>query len=161
MGYYRTAQICLNGHLITDSADAYSELQEKFCSKCGSKTIMACQHCNSKIRGDYYVEGVWGVSDYDIPAYCHNCGKPYPWTQAAIESAALLINEDENLNSDEKQQFRETLPDLIVQSPTPRTQVAVVRFKKFISKTASYTADGIKDIFVDVASETIKKSLGL
>lgn len=162
MGTYRTAQICLNGHEITTSADSSPELTENFCSKCGAATITKCPNCNAPIRGYYHVEGVLSLGHkYKVPSYCHNCGKPYPWTKTALESAKALIDEDENLNSEEKKQFFETLPDLIVESPTPKTQLATARFKKFISKVATYTADGVKSIIVNIASETIKKSLGL
>lgn len=161
MGYYKTAQICLNGHIITRSFD--SSYSENFCSKCGANTITACPNCNSILRGKYIVPGVLDLTTDKSPApfYCYNCGKAYPWTERAIEAAELLILEDENLNDTEKQQFSESLPDLLTESPTPRTNIAIVRFKKFLGKTASYTAEGIRDIFVDVASETIKKSLGL
>lgn len=161
MGTYRVAQICVNGHVITHSADVRLERRQNFCSICGKPTIMQCEECNTSIRGYYYVHGVIGGSSYKKPLYCHNCGDPYPWTKAALESTALMINEDENLNESEKQLFCESLPDLLVESPTPKTNLAVSRFKKFLGKSAKYTADGVRDIFVDVASETIKKSLEL
>ncbi|MBU3111772.1 DUF2321 domain-containing protein [Clostridium lacusfryxellense] len=163
MGFYHTAQICLNGHVVTNSFDKNVARRQDFCDKCGSKTIVNCTNCNATIHGNYQVEGVWNLQSTEStsPAYCYNCGNPYPWTETALESAKILINEDENLNSDEKLLFCKTLPELIVESPTPKTQVAIVRFKKLLSKTASYTADGLRDIFIDVASETIKKSLGL
>ncbi|ACQ53499.1 DUF2321 domain-containing protein [Clostridium botulinum] len=163
MGSYRIAQICLNGHIVTDSYDTTPQFREKFCTKCGSKTIISCPNCSANIRGDYESDTVCylGSTMHTTPAYCYNCGQPYPWTKSALESARLLINEDENLSQIEKQQFSESLPDLLVESPTPKTKVAVVRFKKFLGKAATYTAEGIRDIFVDVTSETIKKSLGL
>ena len=163
MSYYHTAQICLNGHVITDIFDSSPELGENFCNKCGAKTITNCPNCNASIHGDYEVEGVAviGTTMTPAPAYCYNCGEPFPWTKTALESAKALIEEDENLNPSEKQQFSETLPDLIVESPTPKTQLSIARFKKFIGRAASYTADGVRDIVTDIASETIKKSLGL
>lgn len=163
MAYYHTAQICLNGHIITDSYDTNHELAEKFCSKCHAKTITSCPSCGAKIRGNYEVEGVTflGSTMSTAPAYCYNCGNHYPWTQSALDAANALISEDENLNEDDKKQFKDALPDLLVTSPTPKTKVAAVRFKKFMGTVASFTADGIKDIFTDVASEVIKKSIGL
>lgn len=159
MGYYRTAQICLNGHIITR---ALSSNSQKFCSQCGSETITNCPHCSSILRGRYDVPGVLDLTTDESPApsYCYNCGKPYPWTESALEAARLLILEDENLTDDEKNKFSDSLPDMLVESPTPKTQLAIVRFKKYLGKAAVYTAEGIRDIFVDVASEAIKKSLG-
>lgn len=164
MSSYDIAQICHNGHIITSTYRSNSASHRDYCSKCGAPTITACPDCNTIIPGDY--EGDWencelGEVMTNVPAYCHGCGKPYPWTKSALESAALMINDDENLNPSEKQQFCESLPDLLVESPTPKTKLAVSRFKKFMAKSAEYTVNGIRDIFVDVASETIKKSLEL
>lgn len=159
MGYYRTAQICLNGHIITRS---FSSNSQNFCSKCGSKAITSCPHCSSPLRGKYEVPGVVSLTIDKSPAplYCYSCGKPYPWTESALEAAKLLILEDENLNDEEKNNFSESLPDILVESPTPKTQLAIVRFKKYLGKAAAYTVEGMRDILVDVASEAIKKSLG-
>jgi hypothetical protein len=160
MGNYKTAQICLNGHIITRS---YSSKFQKFCTKCGSEAITNCPNCGSILRGRYEVPGVLDLTADNSPApsYCYSCGKPYPWTESALEVARLLILEDENLNDTEKEQFSDSLPDLLTESPTPKTKLAIVRFKKYIGKAATYTVEGIRDIFVDVASEAIKKSLGL
>ncbi|NEZ50199.1 DUF2321 domain-containing protein [Clostridium botulinum] len=161
MGYYKTSIICENGHLVTGDSNG-NNIDNKYCRKCGAKTITSCLKCETPIRGRYKIEGFADLTSYNyVPSYCHNCGEPYPWTKSALEASKILINEDENLTNDEKQQFCESIPDLLVEESTPRTKVAIVRFKKFLGKAATYTADGIKDIFIDVASETIKKSLGI
>ena len=162
MGYYHIAQVCLNGHMINDSYDTHPELNQIFCSKCGSEAIAKCPNCGSNIHGDYEVPGVsWAGGTESPDAYCYNCGKPYPWTEKAINCARALIEEDDQLKPDEKQQFSDTLPDLIVQSPTPNTQLSAVRFKRLIAKAAVSTGDAIKSIIVDIASEAIIKSLGM
>lgn len=35
MGWYNTAQVCLNGHIITAYADSYEQHRKDFCSECG------------------------------------------------------------------------------------------------------------------------------
>jgi hypothetical protein len=160
MGYYKTSIICMNGHLISGTSNGDNS-QNKFCRDCGAETIAKCSKCSTPIRGKYIMDGVVNLSPFNyVPKYCHDCGAPYPWTERALESARILINEDEELSSDEKEQFSNSLPDLMVDSPTPQTTVSIVRFKKYMLKAASWTADGIRDIIVDIASETIKKSLG-
>jgi hypothetical protein len=78
MGTYRVAQVCPNGHVATTAADQHSELREAFCSQCGEATITQCPNCSASIRGDYYVEGVFGFGgDYEPSAFCHNCGKAF------------------------------------------------------------------------------------
>jgi hypothetical protein len=157
MGVYRTAQICLNGHVINDSADEHTERNQKFCSLCGQPTIMNCPNCNEKIRGCYYVPGVLKSWKYSAPAFCYNCGKPYPWTDEKLKAANELIAEDEQLSQSEKETLALALPDII--SETPRTQLAATKFKKLIGKAVSVTGEGLKQILVDIASETAKKIL--
>jgi hypothetical protein len=88
-----------------------------------------------------------------IPAFCHNCGKPHPWTTKKIESFNTLMDETDNLKSEEKENLKKSVYDII--SETPGTQLAVTRFKKVASKIGK---NGM-DLLVDLASETIKKML--
>jgi len=159
MGTYRTAEVCPNGHVSTDSADAHPELREKFCSKCGEATITQCPNCKSKIRGYYYVPGVITLaSDYQPPpAFCFNCGMPFPWTQRKLAAAVELIEAGDKLSQEELQQFREDLSELTKDSP--RVQVASLRFKKVMNKVGSSIANGVRDIVVDVLSEAAKKAI--
>jgi len=157
MGTYRVAEVCPNGHVTTDSADVYPEQREKFCSKCGEATITKCPSCHANIRGDYYVEGIFAVSEYHPPAYCFNCGSPFPWTERKIESAIELIQVGGKLTEQELNQFKEDLNELTKDSP--KVQVASVRFKQVMAKVGSTVAGGVREIVVDVLSEAAKKAL--
>ena len=81
MGQYDTQQVCENGHQITDSYNQHPSHSKKYCDKCGEKTIIACLYCHAEIRGHYYAQGVFSSHSADVPSHCHNCGKPYPWTE--------------------------------------------------------------------------------
>ncbi len=158
MGTYRVAQVCPNGHVATTSADQSPQLREAFCSKCGEATIMQCPSCNTSIRGYYYVEGVIGLGgDYDPPAFCHNCGKAFPWTERKIASAVELVEVGADLSPEELQQFRSDLDELTKDSP--KVQVASLRFKKVMGKVGTSIASGVRDIVVDVLSEAAKKAV--
>ena len=134
MGVYRTALVCLNGHIVNDEMEIYPEQNEKFCSKCGAETIHQCSNCGTNIRGYYYVEGVVSFSETTPPSYCHNCGKPYPWTQASIETFKEIANMMEKLTEEEKKKLSSSIDDLI--SDTPRTQLAIFNLNlNFESKT--------------------------
>jgi hypothetical protein len=52
---YRTAKICLNGHLMT--ADVGEDPTEQFCSICGEAGFSACPKCKRPIKGDKYRRG--------------------------------------------------------------------------------------------------------
>lgn len=159
MGQYRVAQICMNRHCITSSADAYPQHQQNFCDQCGAPTIMACPECNALIRGAYEEEGVLGFFEYDVPSYCYNCGEPYPWTKAAMEAIAELVMEDEELRDKEKEALVSSLPDAIAE--TPKTGLAAVRIKKALSAAGKFTAEGLRQFAIDFGCEFLRKQLGL
>jgi len=154
---YDTAQICMNGHVINKMASSSPQSNQKYCAECGVQTITACTDCNSPIRGDYYVPGVFCFSDYHKPSYCYNCGKSYPWTVASLEAARELADELKKLTIEERQQLKESFPDLVIS--TPKTVVAETRFKKLMKKAGSEAYDGMKSILIEVVSEAVKKSL--
>lgn len=158
MGTYRIAQVCPNGHVATTAADQHPELRETFCSKCGETTITQCPNCDAPIRGNYYVEGVFGFGgDYEPPAFCHNCGRSFPWTERRITSAVELVEVGAELSIEELQQFRSDLTELTKDSP--KTQIASLRFKKVMAKVGTSIASGVRDIVVDVLSEAAKKAI--
>src|SRR5712692_2606468 len=75
---------------------------------------------------------------------CHRCGTPYPWTEKGITAARELISEAENFKPEQRESLSKSLDDLIRDSPG--TQVAAIRFKKFISKAGKETADALRKI---------------
>lgn len=155
---YDSALICKNGHLINDNVHQYPEYNCAFCEKCGSPAISTCPHCNKEIRGRSNGEFSY-IGDYDVPAYCIYCGKPFPWTETAIESATLIIQEEESLNEQQQNALIETLPDIITE--TPKTNVAVVRMKKCFTSAGKFTIDALRQFAIDFGCELAKNSLGL
>jgi hypothetical protein len=156
--YYDVAQICLNGHLITDMASSYPQHQQAYCAKCGKPTIVACPSCSESIKGYYHVDGVFlSHSHYQIPFYCIKCGKTFPWTSEKLNAARELVQEAEFLNPEEQTQLISTFEDIIADSP--KTQVAANRASRLMKKAGSTVAGILRDIFVDIASEAAKKIL--
>jgi hypothetical protein len=153
--WYDTAQICINGHVITDSIVTSPEVSQKFCNKCGAPTITNCQTCNASIRGFHHLDGIIYSSDYKLPNFCPECGKPYPWTDAKLKAAKELSDELENLSPEERETLKKSLDDIV--RDTPQTPVAATRFKKIAAKAGKVAADGLRDILVDIASEAAKK----
>lgn len=160
-GSYDVAQICLNGHVINKYAKTMPQFNKKFCDKCGAKTITACQKCNAQIFGKYEVPEVIDLTGarFPTPAYCPNCGTPYPWTEKGLEAARELTGELEGLTEGEKALLAKDLDDII--ADTPRTPVAATRWKKALAKVGKETAHALREILIDIASETAKKQLGL
>lgn len=160
MGYYDVALICKNGHVINDRFNDRPQFNTNYCQKCGSETINSCQECNTQIRGNYEVSGiaVIGSKKAEAPRYCHSCGKPYPWTEEKLKALQEIINLSD-ISQEDKDDFGKNLPDIV--SDTPRTKVSALKLKMIGSKVSKEIWEVARGIFVDIASETAKKAMGL
>jgi hypothetical protein len=159
MGTYRTALVCLNGHMVTSMLENSPEIASAHCSECGAKTISRCPKCNQHIRGYYDVEGVISISETEVRKFCHTCGQPYRWTESKLAAAKEYADELDALSAEEKAILKKSLDDLV--RDTPQANVAGLRFKKIMAKVGKEGASAIRDIIVDVLSETAKKAVGL
>ena len=130
----------------------------KFCERCGEATITACPSCSQPIPG-YYLNSALIGSSYEPPAFCGDCGKPFPWTERRLDAARELAFEAEHLTGEERQQLADSLNDLT--RDTPKTQVAVGRFKRLAAKAGVETGNALRTVLVDVMSDAAKKALGL
>lgn len=152
--WYATAQICMKGHIITDSIEDRPERATPFCEQCGEKTITRCPNCDVNIRG-YYHHGGEVVLLYRRPAFCHACGKPYPWTETTLKAAHELAEELENLSISDKENLHQSIDDIVTESPS--TELAVTRFKKLLAKVGEPAARALRELVVDIASSTAVK----
>ncbi len=152
--WYDMAQICKNGHLITAHCKSSPSHKEKYCSKCGVETITTCLYCSAEIRGCYQTLGVTSNVGIEIPLYCYSCGKPYPWTEEKIKAIKDFSKEME-LSLEDKQIIEDNVTEIVVD--TPKTQVSAVRIKKVLSRVGGAFADRLRNMIVDIASETAVK----
>jgi len=63
----------------------------------------------------------------------------------------------DELNDDEKQQLKESSNDILTDNP--KTQVGVLKIKKYLGKVWKGLGEATKDIFVQIASETAMKMM--
>jgi hypothetical protein len=68
-----------------------------------------------------------------------------------------MLAEVETLTVEEKEVLNKSLEDLVRDTPT--TQVAVVRFKKFLPKAGREIAAGLRSILINIVNEAAKKAL--
>jgi len=148
---YDIAQICTNGHVVNANSIRFPEDNQNFCSKCGASTSTECQYCDTPIRGRH----MHGPSHrrYRVPLYCHECSKPYPWTDALIKAAHELTDMADNLTDEERNNLKEDIDDLI--SNAPRVQAASIRANALATKAG--IKDALISIFSNIASDTLAK----
>lgn len=96
-------------------------------------------------------------SSYKAPAYCYNCGKPFPWTESKLTSISELLDMQDQLTEDEKQYFMSYLP--IIFTETPQSEVTALKLRLLINKLPSEIGSLTKNVITDVISESIKKIL--
>ena len=155
---YDVAQICMNGHVINTAIHKLPYRSQSHCDKCGAETITNCPSCDTPIRGSYlsprrYAE----ILDITSPAFCLNCGEPFPWTKTRLKVAKEMALELDALSDEEQSALAKNLDDLVRE--TPRTPLAVTRTKKILSKVGAEAYDVFRKLLVDITSEAIRKQL--
>jgi hypothetical protein len=158
--HYTTAQICLNGHVITAYADSTSR-QKKFCQKCGEPTITNCPDttCGAKIAGKQSFDMAPVIEDLkEVPGFCHNCGKAYPWTERKAAALAEAIDETELPEAD-REKLKQSIPDVI--QDTPKTQTAASRFGKAIGSAGQWSGKLLTEVLTKVATGAALTMSGL
>jgi hypothetical protein len=159
MGQYDVAQVCTNGHVTNDRTRSMPEFSQKFCKRCGAKTIDCCPACKAPIRGYYHVEGVVSVSARGpkAPPFCIECGAAYPWTEERLVAARQLVEEME-LDVPEKTLVLEDVDNIV--RDTPKASASAVRFERYLERAKPILRQGFKTILTEVLSESAKKVLG-
>ena len=146
------AQVCLNGHTTNSYTQTLPHNNKNFCPQCGEKTITVCQSCNHPIRGK---SPSLALIAYHAPSFCESCGSPFPWTSRGIQAAIDLAEVE--LEEADKEMFEQNIGELVKDSP--QTKVAAARIKKIIGKVGGTFGDSVREIIVDIASETAKKAI--
>lgn len=158
-GYYDTAQVGTNGHVVNEHFHERPAHNERFCSFCGEHTITWCEKCGAEIRGSYEVPSVavLGPGLETPPSFCHEGGHSYPWAGRRLQAAKDMADELDELSEEEKQKLKASLDDLI--RDTPQAEVAGARFKKIMRKVGKESCTAMKELMIGIAGETAKKAL--
>lgn len=150
---YKTAQICLNGHITNQSCEDFDVKNSSNCTLCGAKTITYCTSCKTPIRGNLCSTSFDRLSNQNCtscieeileePAFCHNCGKPYPWTKEKIKSFQKIIDSLDNVSPELKKELKKAFPDIMCE--TPRTEWTAILLDQMLKQTAGLSADALKE----------------
>ncbi len=156
---YEIAQICLKGHVIHKNILSIKEIKDKYCERCGSVLIHECQSCHMPIRGEEKISPwVGGLSNryYHIPAYCYNCGNPYPWTRDIIDNTNAFIDENmPELSQEERSDLKARIPDITFESS--KLPLSASRIAKYLAKVSSLAKEGFKNNIFGITLELAKR----
>lgn len=168
---FDVAQICLSGHLINDRSREHPEDNEDFCASCGEKTIRVCPVCRHEIRGactviyaDATPTDAVSADDAgyfpleEIPAFCTNCGSPFPWTEMKKREFFTIIDETKSVRKPEREKLKLSIEDLI---KGINVQLGSTRLKLFLQKAGQEAAETLKSLLISFLSAAIRKQIGL
>lgn len=169
-GNYDVQQVCENGHQITGCYNFRPDGQKKFCQECGAATIIACPTCDVEIQGvriEKVVQSEWleagrgrGGSKMvpgrpvNVPSYCSNCGKPYPWTENKIVAGIQTFAElgiDENEESTIDEDMHNIAKDI------PQAKPSAMRIKRICDKYGQVAYNVVMEFASKTAAEILKK----
>jgi hypothetical protein len=162
MAEYDTQQVCKNGHQITDGYDIYPEQRKEFCPDCGEATLTNCPDCDGNVQGGQFeVVTDWNGSQRynrvakpaDVPSYCMNCGKPYPWTQKKIVTAIQILTEFGDLEASEKETIEQDVENIA--RDVPESELSAGRIARVL-KRCGRVGYGV---IMELASSTAAKIL--
>lgn len=143
--------------MVNAQCIASPQHNQAHCSRCGAKSLEQCADCGVPIRGAYHVYA-WGTFNASaVPAFCGECGKPFPWTETALRAAREFTHELKELSDIEKEEISRSLTGVL--SDGPKTPAAVMRIKELAQKAGKAAMEGLKSILINVACEATKKAL--
>lgn len=149
-GRFCAAQICLRGHVLNSNGTPYK--QDEHCPQCGEICIDDCQGCKAPIRGN----PVYATGNYEAPAFCYKCGRPYPWMADRLDTAKELLDHDDKLSLEERQKLWSLLKYVM---SDPRSDMVPAKKKLFeigISKALPATREFFLDLMAKLGAEMLK-----
>lgn len=155
-GFY-TALVCRDGHVLTSISELRPEEVTPFCPHCASPTLTACESCGKPIPGG--TKGSMYLGDFVPPVYCRYCAAAMPWTAARLDTLRELTGIQEGLTDEERATLDRSWDELT--RDTARTQVAVVQVKRLLPKIAGASAEAMRKIITEVATDAVRKQMGL
>jgi hypothetical protein len=150
-GRYYAAQVCVRGH--PQSVDGRDFRQGAHCKQCGESCIDRCQNCKAPIHGK---DTLAGGRDYILPNFCHKCGRPYSWMEDRRQTAKELLNHDNKLSLEEREELWGLLQYVM---SDPKSDLAPAKRKLFeirIAKALPATREFFLDFMAKLCAEMLK-----
>lgn len=161
----------MNGHTITNRLHTGREAKD-FCPTCGLETISKCPSCGEEIQG-WFVKRTATTASFSRkfesfppkppskkpPAFCHYCGKPFPWTEKKLEAVDELVDELKalGLSPHDGEVLKTSLHDLIQQNQ--HQEVAELKLRKILAKVGEEGLVWAKTILYKVLTDVVFKRL--
>src|SRR4051812_50200420 len=117
-----------------------SHHNKAYCEVCGEASLDECPKCKNGIRGEF--SDGWVNAHYTAPAFCHNCGASFPWTERKQRAALELFAEEIQEEAD-RREFAANLEQNAKE--TPPAQNAPPRIGKQPKRLTRNVATGARE----------------
>jgi hypothetical protein len=154
-GRHETAQICLNGHVITPGIVSLKQGTQHFCDRCGKRTITKCPSCKGRIKGMFRRPDMNILLNYEPPIYCSKCGKAFSWTKARLGEARKLVDVQNVLSKEEKIEVKNSLKNIL--KTGSKTNAAARIIKKVSEKIGPDVTSVFRSILSNIAVQEAKE----
>jgi hypothetical protein len=144
-GIHCSAQICRKGHV--QHCDGMPFESHAHCTKCGASCIHECPACTEPIRGSQQYQD---TRNYVLPSFCHGCGKAYPWMEDRLQIARRLLDHDDQLSYEERQELWD---DLQYVMSDPKADLATAK-RKLIQINLAKAGEVVRETIIDIIAKT-------
>ena len=149
-GIHCGAQICRKGHIQHNDGMPFEI--GAHCTKCGSSCIHECTYCREPIRG---ASAHSDTRVYVLPNFCQGCGRAYPWMEDKLQTARRLLNKDDKLSYEEREELWD---DLQYVMSDPKADLAPAK-KKLIEINLDKAGKMLREVVTDIVAKTTAEML--
>lgn len=182
---YHQALVCEYGHLITSDLSKFASPPASHCPQCGQSCISTCPSCGAPIHGDCYEpQPVYGlrcefsphgnfdsaysygpeefkeavVAPCTVPAYCHACGSPYPWTALLLSEAGRIVDLMDELTAEQKAALKKCFPSMLSDMPTTPGDSLIAA--KLLQSVSSIAKTALQNLLAEHVTAFVLSLLG-
>jgi hypothetical protein len=149
-GIHCSAQICRKGHI--QHCDGMLFEANAHCTKCGASCIHECPACIEPIRGSQQYQD---TKNYVLPLFCHGCGRPYPWMEDRLQTARRLLDHDDQLSYEERE---ELWGDLQYVMSDPKADLVPAK-RKLIQINLAKASEVARESIIEIIAKTMAEFL--
>ena len=78
-----------------------------------------------------------------VPAFCHQCGSPYPWTETRLKAFQQIVDSLDDISPELKERLKNSFPDIVCE--TPKTELAAIVVDSVLKQSKVFAAAALKE----------------
>jgi hypothetical protein len=165
--YYQGAAVCRRGHAASTELNPLQVIWQGAanCPTCGARVLVGCETCGLRIRGRYFIQGVWGsgnvAPEWERPSFCDECGSAHPWATREERIFELEnILDQEGIDEADRVFIHDRLADLRDDGIDEKRERQL--WTQIRQRSAAFlTSEPVQKIAVALITAQMRKDLGI